>query len=183
MDSHNESHVLVVTQQGYGKCVPVEDLRKQRRYNKGMILIKFKGLAPPGQRTSRRDATEQGATDAVNNIRVCGVEDEVVISTSRGTVIRQRVGDISVQSRRGKGVLLQNIPADDHIISVDIVPPDVQVGAESGATGAAGVSSAGSSHLGGAGTGAAGQRRGGRGGRGGKKKVVVVEEVAAVMHN
>lgn len=126
MGSRNESHVLVVTERGYGKCVLVEDVRVQKRKSKGRILTKFKlpksvVVAPGKQR--RAVAGKSGVTDAVSNIRLCGVNDEVVISTSKGTVIRQRIGAIAVQSRHATGVLLQDIAEDDHILSVDVVPP------------------------------------------------------------
>lgn len=122
----NESHVLVVTERGYGKCVLVEDIRVQKRNSKGRILMKFKLPRPvPGAAGKQRRAVRgtPGVPDAVSSIRLCGVNDEVVISTSKGTVIRQRIRAIAVQSRQATGVLLQDIAEDDHILSVDVVPP------------------------------------------------------------
>lgn len=77
--------------------------------------------------SKKRKAARSGAggpvtPDAVSNIRVCGVDDEVVISTRKGIVMRQRIASILVKSRSAKGVLLQDIPEDDRIISVDVVP-------------------------------------------------------------
>ena len=37
--------------------------------------------------------------------------------------MRQRIDDISIQSRSATGVLLQSIAKDDAIVTVDIVPP------------------------------------------------------------
>jgi len=50
-----------------------------------------------------------------------------VISTSKGTVMRQRIDDISIQSRSATGVLLQSIAKDDAIVTVDIVPPSTDI--------------------------------------------------------
>ncbi len=126
--------MLVVTEKGYGKCVPVDSFRLQSRGGKGATVMKFKSKAGGGgkaQRDSHNNSSGSGSgsggtlqADAISNIRLCTARDEVVISTSKGIVIRQRIGAISVQKKQATGVLLQSIPAEDHIISVDIVRPD-----------------------------------------------------------
>jgi DNA gyrase subunit A len=127
MTGGNQSYVLVVTEKGFGKCVPIEAFRTQRRGGKGSTLMRFKARAGGGGKAKRDEAsdglTEGVRGDAVSNIRVCRSEDDVVISTSKGTITRQRIGAITVQNRRTTGVVLQSIDADaEHIISVDIVP-------------------------------------------------------------
>ena len=132
-DANETSYVLVVTEKGYGKCVPVDSFRLQSRGGKGATVMKFKSKAGGGgkaQRDSSNSTSKNGGSggalqaDAISNIRLCAASDEVVISTSKGIVIRQRIGAISVQKKQATGVLLQSIPAEDHIISVDIVRPD-----------------------------------------------------------
>ena len=49
---------------------------------------------------------------------MCDENDEVVLSTSKGTIIRQKVKDITIQSRAATGVLIQSIQKDDSIIMV-----------------------------------------------------------------
>ena len=49
---------------------------------------------------------------------MCDEDDEVVLSTSKGTIIRQKVKDITIQSRAATGVLIQSIQKDDSIIMV-----------------------------------------------------------------
>jgi DNA gyrase subunit A len=56
--------------------------------------------------------------------------EEVVFSTLRGAVTRQRIGDISIQSRAATGVKLQNTDKDDTIVMVDIVPESETVSDE-----------------------------------------------------
>ena len=130
----NSTYALVVSEKGYGKCVPVDSFRLQKRGTKGATVMRFKSKAGGGGQAHRKAGTAGAAdADAISNIRVCEPGDEVVISTSRGIVIRQRICEISVQSKRATGVLLQSIPADDHIISVDIVPPEDHAADSTGA--------------------------------------------------
>jgi DNA gyrase subunit A len=63
-----------------------------------------------------------GDNDALSCMRICRNSDEVVISTMKGTVVRQRVADMSIQSRTATGVLIQKLDKDDKVIMVDIVP-------------------------------------------------------------
>ena len=133
-----QSYILVVTEKGYGKCVPIDAFRTQRRGGKGSTVMKFKPLkgstlASPSPSQSSQSSPELPhsphqkstvSTDAVSNVRVCHAEDEVVISTSKGTVTRQRVDAISVQSRHATGVLLQSIDGEgERILSVGVESP------------------------------------------------------------
>jgi DNA gyrase/topoisomerase IV subunit A len=132
--------VLVVTEKGYGKCVPATTIRSQRRGGKGAILMRFKpsmmkaksGRKGTSSQTVQGEVSSEGAVqvgafvagDAISNIRACGGDDEVIISTSKGTVTRQKIAAISVQSRRATGVVLQSFDQqDEHVVSVDIVHP------------------------------------------------------------
>lgn len=54
---------------------------------------------------------------------MCEEDDEVVLSTNKGKVIRQRVKDIAIQGRKATGVLIQRIEKDESIVMVDIIPP------------------------------------------------------------
>ena len=142
--------MLVVTEQGYGKCVSIDAFHARSRGSRGSTLIKFRtrpsGRGAPSPHHQQQEqgqasltegteaavgstkktevtAQESSNTDHVSNIRLCQPCDEVVISTSRGTVTRQRVADISVQSRHATGVRLQSIDSPhERIISVDVEP-------------------------------------------------------------
>ena len=46
----------------------------------------------------------------------------MVLSTEKGTVLRQRIDDLTVLSRAATGCRLQKIPADDSVVMVDIIP-------------------------------------------------------------
>jgi DNA gyrase subunit A len=116
------SYVLAVTEKGYGKRILIDEFKTQKRGGKGVTIIKFKTKAGGGNKALRESGL-QGDGDALSCMRICSPGDEVVISTSKGTVMRQRIDDISIQSRSATGVLLQSIAKDDAIVTVDIVPP------------------------------------------------------------
>jgi len=97
--------VLVVTQGGYGKRVPVGQFRIQKRFGKGIRATKFKS----GQ-------------DQLAALRLVDVKDELMIVTSRGIVMRQSTDAIACQSRTARGVRLQKLDADDAIVDVTLVP-------------------------------------------------------------
>ena len=48
-----------------------------------------------------------------------------MLVTNRGIIIRQRVNDISIQSRSAQGVRLQRLDDDDAIAAVAIVPSEL----------------------------------------------------------
>ena len=115
----DELFVLMVTEKGYGKRIVMDEFKVQKKGGKGVTAIKFKDKAGGGGKLARLDGTSD--PDAVSCMRVCRSGDEVVLSTSKGTVIRQCVDDLSVQSRLATGVLIQKIAKDDKITMVDIV--------------------------------------------------------------
>ncbi|MBC6422259.1 MAG: DNA gyrase subunit A, partial [Hormoscilla sp. SP12CHS1] len=100
--------VLIVTNNGYGKRTPVSQFRLQRRAGKGLIAAKFK---------SRKSKDELAA------LRIVNEDDELMMITSRGIIIRQAVKAISIQSRGATGVRVQRLDEDDAIAAVALVPP------------------------------------------------------------
>lgn len=100
--------VLIITTGGYGKRVPVSQFRLQNRAGKGILATKFK---------SRR------TNDKLAALRIVNGEDELMIVTSRGIIIRQSVNAISIQSRSATGVRVQRLDEDDAIAAVALVPP------------------------------------------------------------
>lgn len=56
-------------------------------------------------------------------MRVCFPGDEIALSTSKGTILRQSVNDLSIQSRYATGILIQKITPGDSVIMVDIITP------------------------------------------------------------
>lgn len=104
-----EEYLLAVTSRGYGKRVPTSEFRPQRRGGLGVIAIKFKGSI---------------ADDKVSCLRVVREDDEILLITSRGIMVRQKVIDIPSQGRAATGVMVQKVDVQngDYISSVSIVP-------------------------------------------------------------
>jgi DNA gyrase subunit A len=98
--------VLAITTGGFGKRVPVTQFRLQRRAGMGVKAIRFKS-----------------PSDQLAAIHVVNAEDELMLVTNRGIIIRQAVDAISTQSRTATGVRVQRLDADDAIAAVALVPP------------------------------------------------------------
>ena len=103
--------VLVITIGGYGKRVPVSQFRLQNRAGQGLMATKFKNK-------SRKTQDQLAALHIVSD------DDEIMMVTSRGIIIRQAVNAISTQSRSATGVRVQRLDVEDAIMGVAIVPPD-----------------------------------------------------------
>ncbi len=97
--------LLTITTNGYGKRVPVSKFRLQNRAGMGVRAIKFKT-----------------AEDCLAAIDVVNQDDELMIVTNRGIIIRQAVDAISPQSRHATGVRVQKLDEDDAIAAVALVP-------------------------------------------------------------
>ncbi|QLE55306.1 DNA topoisomerase (ATP-hydrolyzing) subunit A [Nostoc sp. TCL26-01] len=107
--------VLVITTGGYGKRVPVGQFRLQNRAGQGLMATKFK---------NRKTKDQLATLGIVNN------DNEIMMVTNRGIIIRQAVNAISIQSRSATGVRVQRLDEDDAITGVAIVPPDTGDAAE-----------------------------------------------------
>ena len=109
--SDNKSFVLIITEQGYGKRVSTDEFKPLGRPCKGVIAIKF---------------DESKKEDNVEAFLVVQEEDEVLISTSKGVMVRQKVSGISSFGRMAKGALVQKLNDPDKITSISIVPAEAK---------------------------------------------------------
>lgn len=101
--------VLVITTGGLGKRVPVSQFRLQNRAGMGLRSIKFRK-----------------PNDQLAALQIVGEDDEMILITSRGIIIRQSVNAISCQSRMATGVQVQRLDEDDAIVAVALVPPETE---------------------------------------------------------
>ncbi len=95
------AHVLVVTNDGFGKRVKLDEFRQQGRGGIGLIGTKFKS-----------------GNSRLAALRVVHPGDEVMIATANGVVVRQQVDEISSQGRMATGVRIQQLDDDDFVASV-----------------------------------------------------------------
>ncbi len=96
-----EATLLVVSEKGYGKRSPLAEYRVQRRGGKGIITLK------------KTDKT--GPMVALKEVLD---EDELMMITRHGVVIRQRVDEIRVIGRNTQGVRVMNLDAGDAVVDV-----------------------------------------------------------------
>jgi DNA gyrase subunit A len=109
-----EATLLVVAERGIGKCSPIDDYRVQKRGGKGIITI------------HRTDKTG----DAVSIMEVLP-EDELMLMTKQGILIRMSVKGIRVAGRNTQGVKLVNLDQNDLVMAVArVVPDDEEEGVE-----------------------------------------------------
>lgn len=97
-----DADLLTVTTDGYGKRTPIGEYRAQSRGGLGLINIKL---------NTNRDGK-------VANILVVHENDEIVLVTTLGIVIRQKIADIGRYSRMAQGVRLQRLGEDDRVAGV-----------------------------------------------------------------
>lgn len=97
-----DSHLLIVTEYGYGKRTPVEEYPRHNRGGSGVI-------------TSRvSDKTGSVATARV----VTDVDSDLMIISASGVVIRTDVNAIKVSGRATQGVILMQVHKNDAIVAV-----------------------------------------------------------------
>ena len=90
--------VLSVTEAGYGKRTPTSEYRLQARGGKGLINFKV---------------TDK--TGVVVGLKVVRPEQELMLITTEGIVIRTNVDEISVISRNTQGVMLMRTDSHDRV--------------------------------------------------------------------
>ncbi len=93
--------ILTVTERGYGKRTRVEEYPSHKRGGKGVISIKVTEKVGP----------------AVGLLQVRD-DDEIVMITNAGKLIRTRAENISVLGRNTQGVKLMDVDPDDRIVSL-----------------------------------------------------------------
>ena len=98
------AEVLTVTAEGYGKRTLASEYRTQTRGGKGIINLKV---------------TEK--TGDVIGLRVVHADQELMLITSEGIVIRTDVGDISLISRNTQGVKLMTTADGDTVASMAVM--------------------------------------------------------------
>jgi DNA gyrase subunit A len=107
------AELLVVSERGIGKRSPLADYRVQKRGGKGIITM---------QQTEKT-----GKLIALKDVLP---EDELMMITKGGVIIRCPVEGIRVSGRNTQGVKLMNLDAGDHIVDVARVQKEEDDGVE-----------------------------------------------------
>jgi len=96
-----EATILTVTENGYGKRTPLGDYRLQRRGGQGIITI----------RTTARNGEVVSVAQVMD-------DDEVMLITDGGKVLRARVAGISTMGRATQGVRIMNLGEGESLVSM-----------------------------------------------------------------
>ncbi len=105
--AESSKEILVVSELGYGKRTPVSEYRVQTRGGKGIITLKVTDKT--GKLMSARQVTPS---------------DDLMLFSSRGKLIRIRIGEISEQSRNTQGVRLMAVESAEKVVAVENLPDD-----------------------------------------------------------
>jgi DNA gyrase subunit A len=97
-----EGEVLTATENGYGKRTAIGDFPVQSRGGQGVIAIQ----------TNDRNGRIVGAIQVRD-------DDEIMLISSSGTLVRTPVVDISRQGRNTQGVRLIRLDAEDRLVGLD----------------------------------------------------------------
>lgn len=120
---HGDGCILTVTENGYGKRTVLEDYPAKSRATQGVVSIKV----------SERNGLVVGAVQVDEN-------DEIMMISNRGTLVRTRVGEVSTVGRNTQGVTLIRTAEDEKVVALqridEIVEPEelaaTEVSAEDG---------------------------------------------------
>ena len=100
--------LLAITENGFGKRTELDEYRVQNRGGKGVITYKI---------TSK--------TGKLVGVRIASEEDDVMLITDTGTIIRINVKDISVLGRSTQGVTLMRTSDGGKVVSMEILAPEI----------------------------------------------------------
>jgi len=105
--------ILTVTERGFGKRTPLDEYRLQGRAGKGIIDIKTGG--------------RNGNVVGMLQVRE---EDDILVVTTKGKMIRFHAVDVSSQGRNTWGVRIIDLEADDRVGSIARVDAESPAPAE-----------------------------------------------------
>ncbi len=98
----DEGCVLTATENGYGKRTPIDDYPVYGRGGQGVIAIQ----------SSERNGAVVGAV-------LVSDEDEIMLITNGGTLVRTRVAEVSTMGRNTQGVRLINLTNEEKLIGME----------------------------------------------------------------
>ncbi|HVF35156.1 MAG TPA: DNA gyrase subunit A [Candidatus Saccharimonadia bacterium] len=99
-----DGDILTATERGYGKRTPLADHPKKGRGTQGVIAIQ----------TSSRNGALVGATQVRD-------EDEIMLISNQGTLVRTRAAEVAQVGRNTQGVTLIRLPSDEKLVGVERV--------------------------------------------------------------
>ena len=101
--------LLAITENGFGKRTELDEYRVQKRGGRGVITYK---ITPK--------------TGKLVGVRIATEDDDVMLITDSGTIIRISVKDVSILGRSTQGVTLMRTSDGGKVVSMETLTPDIK---------------------------------------------------------
>ena len=101
--------LLAITENGFGKRTELDEYRVQKRGGRGVITYK---ITPK--------------TGKLVGVRIATEEDDVMLVTDTGTIIRLKVHEVSILGRSTQGVTLMRTNDGGKVVSIETLTPDIE---------------------------------------------------------
>jgi DNA gyrase subunit A len=108
-------NLLVISENGYGKITPISEFRITKRGARGIQTMKI--------------TEKTGNIKAVKAIEL-DENQELIVTTERGMVVRTPIKDINVISRVTQGVKIVNLKENNKVTSIEVIVPEEEVETE-----------------------------------------------------
>ena len=102
---NDDKHLVTVTERGYGKRSPFEDFRTM--INRGGFGVRCHNI------------TEK--TGLLAGIAAVDGDEDLMMITDQGTIIRTPASDLSILSRTAGGVIVMRLPEDQYVANFTVV--------------------------------------------------------------
>ena len=96
--------LLAITENGFGKRTELEEYRVQNRGGRGVITYK---VTPK--------------TGDIVGIRIASGDEDIMLITDTGTIIRLKVKDVSILGRSTQGVTLMRTNDGGKVVSIELI--------------------------------------------------------------
>ena len=102
-----DATLLAITENGFGKRTELTEYRVQNRGGRGVITYK---VTPK--------------TGDIVGIRIANGDEDVMLITDKGTIIRLKVEEVSILGRATQGVTLMRTNDGGKVVSIEIIEPE-----------------------------------------------------------
>ena len=102
-----DATLLAITEHGFGKRTELSEYRVQNRGGRGVITYK---VTPK--------------TGNIVGIRIANGDEDVMMITDKGTIIRLKVEEISILGRATQGVTLMRTNDGGKVVSIELIQPE-----------------------------------------------------------
>ena len=102
--SNRNATLLAITENGFGKRTECEEYRVQKRAGRGVVTYK---ITPK--------------TGDLVGVRIVKGDEDVMMITNSGTIIRLEVKEVSILGRSTQGVTLMRTSGDEKVVSIETI--------------------------------------------------------------